>query len=123
MKESNRQLKVGKLIQKDLGDIFQKDAKGLFGRAFITVTAVKMTPDLAMAKVYLSFLMVEDQNQLIKDIHKKKSEIRKILGNKIGKQVRIVPDLTFYLDDTAAYASKIDELLSGLDIPKNDDDN
>jgi len=120
MKESNRQLKVGKLIQKDLGDIFQKDSKGLFGKAFITVTAVKMSPDLSMAKVYLSFLMVEDQKALIDDINKKKSEIRRILGNKIGKQVRIVPDLIFYLDDTAAYASKIDELLSGLDIPEED---
>ncbi len=121
MKESNRQLKVGKLIQKDLGDIFQKDTKGLFGKAFITVTAAKMSPDLSMAKVYLSFLMVDDQKQVLDDINKKKSEIRKILGNKIGKQVRIVPDLIFYLDDTAAYASKIDELLSGLDIPEEDE--
>lgn len=122
MKESNRQLKVGKLIQKDLGELFQKDSKGMFGKAFITVTAVKMSPDLSMAKVYLSFLMVEDHKQMIDEINKKKSEIRRILGNKIGKQVRIVPDLIFYLDDTAAYASKIDDLLSGLDIPKEDKD-
>lgn len=120
MKESNRQLKVGKLIQKDLGELFQKDTKGMFGKAFITVTTVKMSPDLSMAKVYLSFLMVEDQKQMIDDINKKKSEIRRILGNKIGKQVRIVPDLIFYLDDTASYASKIDDLLAGLDIPKDD---
>lgn len=122
MKESNRQLKVGKLIQKDLGELFQKDSKGMFGKAFITVTAVKMSPDLSMAKVYLSFLMVEDHKQKIDEINKKKSEIRRILGNKIGKQVRIVPDLIFFLDDTAAYASKIDDLLSGLDIPKEDKD-
>lgn len=122
MKESNRQLKVGKLIQKDLGDLFQKDSKGMFGKAFITVTAVKMSPDLSMAKIYLSFLMVEDHKQMIDEINKKKSEVRRILGNKIGKQVRIVPDLIFYLDDTAAYASKIEDLLSGLDIPKEDKD-
>jgi ribosome-binding factor A len=58
MKESKRQQKFSKLIQKDLGDIFQKDPKNLFGRAFITVTSVKMSPDLSQAKVYLSFLKV-----------------------------------------------------------------
>jgi|SRR5690606_5302519 len=120
MKESNRQLKVGKLIQKDLGDIFQKDIKGMFGKAFITVTTVKMTPDLALAKVYLSFLMADKSEEMIEMINQRKSEIRKILGNKIGKQVRIVPDLIFYLDDSAAYASRIDEILGGLNIPKED---
>lgn len=118
MKESNRQLKVSKLIQKDLGDIFQKDTKGMFGKAFITVTSVRISPDLSLAKVYLSFLMVESPQGMIETINHKKSEIRKILGNKIGKQVRIVPDLVFYLDDTAAYASRIEEILSGLDIPE-----
>lgn len=120
MKESNRQLKVGKLIQKDLGDIFQKDIKGMFGKAFITVTTVKMTPDLALAKVYLSFLMADKSEEMIEMVNQRKSEIRKILGNKIGKQVRIVPDLIFYLDDSAAYASRIDEILGGLNIPKED---
>ena len=122
MKESNRQLKVGKLIQKDLGDIFQKDTKGMFGKAFITVTGVKMSPDLALAKVYLSFLMVDDPKTMTDTINQRKSEVRKILGNKIGKQVRIVPDLVFYLDDSAAYASHIEKLLSDLDIPEEDED-
>lgn len=122
MKESNRQLKVGKLIQKDLGDIFQKDTKGMFGKAFITVTGVKMSPDLALAKVYLSFLMVDDPKIMIANINQRKGEVRKILGNKIGKQVRIVPDLVFYLDDSAAYASHIEKLLSDLDIPEEDED-
>lgn len=122
MKESNRQLKVGKLIQKDLGEIFQKDTKGMFGKAFITVTGVKISPDLALAKIYLSFLMVDDGKAMIDTINKRKSEIRKILGNKIGKQVRIIPDLIFHLDDSSEYASKMDKLLSGLDIPKEDEE-
>lgn len=121
MKESNRQLKVSKLIQKDLGEIFQKDTKGMFDKAFITVTGVKVSPDLALAKVYLSFLMVDDAKAMIALINKRKSEIRKILGNKIGKQVRIIPDLIFYLDDSSEYASRIDKLLSGLDIPDEED--
>lgn len=120
-KESNRQLKVAKLIQKDLGEIFQKEMMSAFNNAFITVTGVKISPDLAVARVQLSFLKVDDPQAMVEDINKRKSEVRKILGNKIGKQVRIVPDLFFYLDDSAEYASRIDKLLSGLNIPKEEE--
>ncbi len=121
MKESKRQQKFSKLIQKDLGDIFQKDPKNLFGRAFITVTSVKMSPDLSQAKVYLSFLQVPNSKDKFDKIVDQKKEIRKILGLKIGKQVRIVPDLLFFLDDSAEYAAKMDELISGLNIPPADE--
>lgn len=122
MQESQRQQKFSRLIQKDLGEIFQKDIKSKFGNAFITITQVTMSPDLSLAKVYLSFMLVEDNKTMLDNIVGKKSEIRKMLGNKIGKQVRIVPDLQFFLDDTAEYASRIDHLLSGLDIPEEEDD-
>lgn len=120
MKESNRQLKVAKLIQKDLGEIFQRELSSAFNNAFITVTGVKISPDLAVARVHLSFLKVDDPKAKVEEINKRKSEVRRILGNKIGKQVRIVPDLFFYLDDTSEYASRIDKLLSDLNIPKED---
>lgn len=93
----------------------------MFGRAFITVTSVKMSPDLSLAKVYLSFMQVANSNEMLEKINDHKKEIRKILGNKIGKQVRIVPDLIFYLDDSAAYAARMDELISGLNIPPADE--
>lgn len=120
-KESNRQVKVAKLIQKDLGEIFQKEMRGAFDKAFITVTGVKVSPDLALARVYLSFMMVNDPQAMATDINKRKSEIRRILGNKIGKQVRIIPDLIFYYDDSSEYASRIDKLLSDLDIPDEEE--
>jgi ribosome-binding factor A len=122
MKESKRQQKFSKLIQKDLGDIFLQDTKNMFGRAFITVTSVKMSPDLGLAKVYLSFLQVSNGKEMLQKINDHKKEIRKILGNKIGKQVRIIPDLIFYLDDSAAYAARMDELISGLNIPPADEE-
>jgi ribosome-binding factor A len=122
MKESKRQQKFSKLIQKDLGDIFLQDTKNMFGRTFITVTSVKMSPDLGLAKVYLSFLQVSNSKEMLEKINDHKKEIRKILGNKIGKQVRIIPDLIFYLDDSAAYAARMDELISGLNIPPADED-
>jgi ribosome-binding factor A len=120
--ESKRQQKISRLLQKDLGEIFQQDAKHLFGNAFITVTTVRVTPDLGIARSYLSFLMVDNKEEMLEDIRDRTKAIRQILGNRIGKSVRIVPQLEFYLDDTAEYASKIEQLLESLDIPKGDED-
>lgn len=122
MMESKRQQKYSKLIQKDLGDIFQKEGKAMFGNTFITVTRVSMSPDLGLARVYLSFLLTQNKQASLESVNEKKKEIRKILGNKIAKQVRIIPELVFYLDDSAEYASKMDALISSLDIPPADDD-
>ena len=115
--ESKRQQKFSRMIQKDLGEIFQRDVKEQFGNSLITVTQVRMSPDLSIAKIYLSLLMVEDKDSFMEDIIHKKSIIRKHLGLKIGKKVRIVPDLHFYLDDSADYAENIDNILKNLNIP------
>jgi len=117
MSESQRQLKYSKLIQKELGEIFQKDIKGKFGKAFITVTAVRMSPDLGVAKINLSLMMVPDKPAFMKQLNEMKKEIRKMLGNSIGKQVRIVPELVFNLDEGAEYASYMDKVISDLNIP------
>jgi ribosome-binding factor A len=115
--ESKRQNKFSRLLQRDLGDIFQKDIKGTFGHAFITVTQVKVSPDLGVAKVYLSFLNAQDADRMMYKVNLHKGEIRKALGNRISKQVKKIPELIFYLDDSAEYAARIDKLLSGLEIP------
>ncbi len=122
MKESTRQLKYSKLIQKDLSDIFQRDKGGILSGAFVTIAEVKMTPDLSIATAYLSMLMVKDKEALLEKINDHKSEIRRDLGNKIGKQVRIVPDLRFFIDDVEEEASKMDELIDSLDIPPADEE-
>lgn len=114
---STRQLKYSGLIQKDLSDIFQRDSRHWLGNAFVTITEVKMSPDLSFAKVFLSLMMVENQEAFIESIMRYKSEIRKALGKKIGKQVRIVPELLFVLDTTQETAQKMENLLSDLDIP------
>lgn len=115
--ESKRQQQFAKLIQKDLSEIFQRDARHLFGEAFITITTVRVTPDLGIARVYLSFLKVDDKKEALEDIQDNGKKIRQLLAQKIGKTVRIIPQLEFFLDDTAEYASRIDALLEGLDIP------
>lgn len=110
---SIRQDKVGNLIKQELALIFQQNAKSHFGGAFITVTVVRMSPDLGAARIYLSFFANTgtDKTEFIEHIRAKTSFIRGLLGNKVGKQLRIVPELYFYLDDSLDYAAEIDDLL------------
>ncbi|MEX2513540.1 MAG: 30S ribosome-binding factor RbfA [Cyclobacteriaceae bacterium] len=114
--ESKRQQKYAKLIQKELGEIFQRESKPLVGKAMVTVTRVGMSPDLGVAKINLSFLLANNA-ELFAKINENKNQIRKNLGNRIGKSVRIIPELVFYLDESSAYAQHMDEVISKLDIP------
>jgi len=125
MEQGKRQLKVSKLLLKDLGDIFQRDNRGILEGAFVTVADVQITPDLSLARVYLSMMLVKDRASLIDRINARKSEIRRILGNKIGKQVRIIPDLVFYIDEVEEKALRMDQLIDQLNIPpsKEEDTN
>jgi len=120
--ESTRQKKYSRLIQRELGEIFQQDTKNLFGNAFITVTRVAISPDLGVAKVHLSLMLAKDSDELMEQIQNKKNEVRKILGNRIRNQVRIIPELIFYNDQGAEYSSKIDEIISKLDIPPEEEE-
>ncbi|MEX2591652.1 MAG: 30S ribosome-binding factor RbfA [Anditalea sp.] len=115
--ESKRQQKYAKLIQKELGEIFQKESKSLVGNAMITITRVQMSPDLSLAKVYMSFLLANN-NELFDRINEAKKSIRRNLGNRIGKSVRIVPEIAFFLDESSAYAQHMDKVISKLDIPE-----
>lgn len=121
MNESKRQQKFSKLILKDLSDIILKDKMGIFSNTFVTVAEVKMSPDLSVAKVFLSMLLIKDKEEMLAKINERKSEIRRELGLKIGKQVRIVPQLVFIIDDVEENASKIDGIIDNLDIPEEDD--
>ena len=109
--DSTRQLKVSRLVQKELGETFQREPKLLFGSALITVTQVRVSPDLGIAKVYVSLFNVPDTKILLKSIQVHTKEIRTKLSDRIKKQVRIIPNLVFFLDDSLDYAMRIDELL------------
>lgn len=115
--ESKRQQKVARQLQRDLSEIFQRDVPHLFSGAFITVTSVRVSPDLSVARVYLSFLAAKNKDILLESIQEKGKVLRQHLGERVRHQLRIVPDLSFFLDDTAEYADKMDKLFSGLDIP------
>ncbi len=123
MKESKRQKQAAGLIQRDLSELFQRNAANWLGKpAFVTVTNVTMSPDLSVAKVYLSFVLDDNRQEMMDTLNQRKSDVRRVLGNRIGKAVRVVPELIFYLDESADYASHIDQLLSDLNIPPAQDD-
>lgn len=118
--ESKRQQKVGRQIQKDLGEIFQKDANHLTQGAFVTITAVRVTPDLGIARAYLSFLPDKNKQILLETIQDNTKFIRQKLADRVRHQLRIIPHLQFYIDDTAEYAAKMDLLFSNIVIPPAD---
>lgn len=115
--ESKRQQKVARQLQKDLSEIFQREVPHLFNQAFITVTNVRVSPDLSVARVYLSFLATKNKEMLLETIRENSRTLRQHLGERVRHQLRIVPDLTYFLDDTAEYAEKMDKLFAGLHIP------
>ncbi len=121
--ESKRQKQVAKQIQKDLGEIFQRDMKQILDGAFVTITDVKVSPDLAIAKVYLSFLLTKDKEGVLAIIRENTKQIRHLLGDRVRHQLRIVPSLQFYVDDTAEYAQKIDALFATIVIPPLEEEN
>jgi ribosome-binding factor A len=109
--ETKRQEKISKLLQKDLGQIFQTEMPHLAMRSMLTVTKVHISTDLSQAKVYISLFATKNKEAIIANIRKHTSEIRRELGNRIRHQVRVIPSLNFYLDDSLDYIEKIDTLL------------
>ena len=117
MSESIRQQKFGKLILKELSEIFQQDKKGLLGNIFISVSDVRVSPDLSVAKIYISMMLASDRQKVLDRLNDHKREIRNVLGQRIRNQVRIIPELIFYIDELEEKAMKMDELIKSLNIP------
>jgi len=109
--ESTRQQKVGRQLQRDLAEIFREKGVAVFGGAMITVTGVRISPDLSFAKVYLSIYPSSKTTETLDTISAFAKQVRMELGRRVSKQLRIVPELAFYLDDSLDYIDRIDELL------------
>jgi len=109
--ESTRQKKVSRLIQKELADIFLKRGNEFGHGKLISITRVRVSPDLSFAKVYLSIFPAINQEEILHGIQDHSSKIRFDLGHKVRSQLRIVPDIVFHIDDSLDYIDKIDKLL------------
>ena len=108
---SKRQLKVGRELQKDLAEIIRGKGMASFDGAMVTVSEVKISPDLSVAKVYVSIFPSAKAEAVMKILGENSRSYRGELGLIIAKQFRIVPELVFYLDSSLDYAEHIDELL------------
>jgi ribosome-binding factor A len=115
--DSVRQQKYARLIQKELGEIFQREGRNWFGQHFITITSARVTPDLGLARIQLSMFKVAEPKLILKQLSIHKNEIRKALGLRIGKQARIIPELEFFHDDSLDYVEKIEKIFKNLNIP------
>ena len=109
--ESTRQRKVARLIQKELGDVFQREGQIFARGSMITVTVVRVTPDLSHAKVFLSIFPSKNKQQVIKTISEDVKKIRHELGKRVRYQLRTIPEIYFYIDDTLDYVENIENLL------------
>jgi len=109
--ESTRQQKISRLIQKDISGIFQQQGQNLSRGALITVTKVYVTKDLSTCKIYLSLFATQDKNALLETIRGHTREIRRDLGLQVRNQLRVIPELQFFLDDSLDYIDHIDQLL------------
>ncbi len=109
--ETTRQQKIARQIQRDMGEILRREAAGLLHGAMVSVTLVRMSPDLSLAKVYLSIFPFEKHPEVMNSIQENNWMIRKALGTRVKHQLRHVPELAFYVDDSLEYISGIDKLL------------
>lgn len=109
--QSTRQQKVGRELQRDLAEIIRSKGMAAFGGAMVTVSEVRVSPDLSIAKVYVSIFPSSKQEEVMKLLEENNKAIRGELGRKVAKQLRIVPELDFYLDTTLDYVEHIEELL------------
>lgn len=106
-----RQEKINNLLKRELATIFQRESRNLFEGRFITVTQVRISSDLGVAKVYLSFMATKDSAADLRMVESQNWKVRKLLGEKVGKQLRRVPELQFFIDDTLDYLDEIDKIL------------
>jgi len=109
--ETTRQKKVSRLLQKELSIIFQKEISSLLGNVMATITTVRVSPDLVNANVFVSIFPFEDPQGALKVIKNNRGLFRKHLGDRVRNQLRIVPIVEYFLDDSAAYAEEIERLL------------
>ena len=114
MQETKRQKQIGQLLQKELSDIFQRMGYNVTEGGMISISAVRITPDLLEARVYLSMFQIKDTAAMLEQIKERNWEIRKELGMRVGKQLRRIPELSFFLDDTLDYVFRMEELFKKI---------
>ncbi len=124
MQEGKRQKQIGGLIQEELNKIFQRFGLNMIDGGMVSISSVKITPDLLEARVYLSFFQVADAKEALKKIQEKAGEIKRELGNRVRQQLRRIPEIKYFRDDTLDHVFRMEEIfkkISGEKKPDNDE--
>lgn len=114
MEESKRQKQVARLIQEEMTILFQREGLSIVQGGMVSISKVVVTPDLLEARIYLSFFKIEDPQALLAGIKEKTGELRGALGNKLRNQLRRIPELQFFLDDTLDHVQRMDDLFKKI---------
>lgn len=119
MQESKRQKQVAKLVQAELNDIMQRMGFNMIRGGMLSISKVTMTPDLLEARIYLSLFQVPDTEALLQELKDRNWEIRKALGERLRNQLRRVPYISFFVDDTLDYVFRMEEIFKKINEEKN----
>ena len=121
MQEGKRQKQIGGLLFEELSDIFERMGLNIIEGGMISISSVKITPDLLEARIYISLFQIKDPQGLLKKIQERTWEIKKGLALRVGKQLRRMPELQFFLDETLDQAFKMDELFKKINAEDKDE--
>lgn len=122
MQEGKRQKQVGSLLNEELNLVFQRLGLGMIDGGMVSISSVKITPDLLEARIYLSLFQVKDADSTLKKIEERAWEIKRELTARVAKQLRRMPELRFYIDETLDHVFKMEELFKKIN-PDDDDKN
>ncbi len=109
--ESKRQKQTAEIIRRHFGHVLQQEGTYIYGDAFVTVTKVMVSPDISMAKIYLSIYNVNNKQLVIDKVSQHASQLKKYLGIRVRKHIRRIPELYFYIDDTLDEMFRVNKLL------------
>ncbi len=116
MLEGKRQKQVASVLEKEMNDIFQRLGLSMMDGGMISISSVKITPDLFDARIYLSFFKVKDPVEALKTINDRSWEIKRELTARVRHQLRSMPQLNFYIDDTLEYVDKMEQLFKDIKV-------
>lgn len=112
--ETKRQKQIGELLRRQISMVMMEEGPYIFEKAFVTVTRVVVSPDLINAKVYLSVFNTDNKQEVMINVHENAFRLKTSLAKKVGKQLRRIPDLHYYLDDSLDEFFRMDKILSDL---------
>lgn len=123
MEESKRQKQVAKLVLEEMSAIFQREGINVIDGGMVSISKVNITPDLLEARIFLSLFKINNPEELMQSIKERTKELRNLLGMRVRNQLRRIPDLHFFVDDTLEYVDKMETIFKQLREEREQKDN